>query len=614
MCGIAGIFNRKGNGINEQRLTNMRDTMLHRGPDAGSQWTDTHTGLAHRRLSIIDLSEAANQPFHSDCGRYVIVFNGEIFNYQDFYAELKAKGFQFKTSSDTEVLIALIKTYGWDVLHQLIGFFSFAWYDKEAKELTIVRDRFGVKPLFYANTNEEFLFASEPKALHAAGLAKNVNVENLDEQFYYRHVSGENTVFENVKRLLPGHMMVLHANQTEPQITRWFNLSEAIQKQSNISNPLQWFEETFHSSIKYRMIADVKIGTMLSGGLDSSAVLFSQTEQGFKDLSAWNIKFSNYEHDESVIAAKFAAERGATYNGFEFVGENLVQLVQQSMRNADEPLMHLQDGHLLGLAKEAKKKVTVLMTGEGADEILGGYVRYKMHDDPLRYKLLQLIRYVPNSFLKQERWKKMKRYMFMKNPEAQLMMNANNLYLKDLMDQDIAGLNILPAYRTQVLEEAKQLYPKNTLRQLLYVEQHIHLCTLNDRNDRTSMGASIESREPFLDHRLLIGAGSLNDDQFTTKGKGKALLMNSIGKKLPDYIQTHRKIGLSVPWERYMLEEPFFKDQLMTLHECPLFQLGNLSQIKVQQLVKDFVATQANKVLVKELFFLGVWYNTVVKA
>jgi asparagine synthase (glutamine-hydrolysing) len=610
MCGIVGVWNKKGISINERDLIAIRDTLIHRGPDAAGIYINKNIGFGHRRLSIIDLSEASNQPFQSLCGRYILTFNGEVFNYQEFYTELELKGYHFKTKSDTEVLLYLMMEYSVDCLPRLNGFFAFSFWDNHKKEMILVRDRFGVKPLFYSNTLDKIIFASEPKALFKAGVKKEIDTEHLDELFYYRHVSGANTIFKNVKRVLPGHYWICANDGNNVKEYRWFNLGEQAANINKITNPISWFEDTFHKSIQYRMIADVKVGTLLSGGLDSSSVAYSQFVQGYKNTSTWNIKFSNYEHDESDLASQLSNEYGMRFHSFEFEGHDLVSLVKDAIYFLDEPQMHLQEGHLLGLSKEAKKDVSVLLSGEASDEILGGYVRYKLHDSQLRYHALQFLNYIPEKWLKEDRWKKMKKYLYMRNQDAQIMMNANNLYLKDLEENHLDAFNLLPPYRINLLEEAKMFFPKNRLRQLMYMEQHIHISTLNDRNDRTTMGASIECREPFLDHNIVIGLTSLQDAYFSTKGKGKKLLMNSIGEKLPNYIRNHRKIGLSIPWEKYFVTIPYFRNHIENMHLCPIFQIGNMSQIDVLKIKNDFLTgNRKSLALFRTLFFMSIWYN-----
>ncbi len=610
MCGIAGIITKSSQPLTSGLLLSIGQSIAHRGPDAAGIFVDGNVGLVHRRLSILDLTEAGNQPYHSPCGRYVLIFNGEIFNYQEFAPELSAKGYQFKSHSDTEVLLYLLIEHGIEVLHRLNGFFAFCFLDKKSGELLLVRDRFGVKPLFYAQDSQRFVFGSEPKALFAAGFAKELDSSRLDELFYYRYVAGENTVFKGVHRLLPGHWMRVDGNGNLKQTKRWFSLKEAALSHPVISDPSAWFEETFHQSIRYRMISDVPVGTLLSGGLDSSSVLYSQATQGFTGLSSWNISFSNYQHDESSVARKFSASLGVDFNTVEFRGNELMALVKEAIRNHDEPLMHLQDGHILGIARHAKKKVSVLLSGEGADEILGGYVRYKVHDKAWRYKLLQTLRYVPERYLKGDRLKKMKRYLAEGDEDFQLMSNSNETFLADLKRYGVNPPPLTVPYRVSILNEAKSLYPQNRLRQLLYLEQHTHLFTLNDRNDRTTMGASIECRDPFLDPRLVTGVASLPDQYFNTEGKGKKLLFDTIGKHLPDYITKHPKIGLSVPWNEYFLKQEEFRDSFESMASSPLFEADLFQQLQIGKICADFKKDGiSNYGMVRQLFFLSLWYR-----
>jgi asparagine synthase (glutamine-hydrolysing) len=273
MCGIAGIIHfDKNKMVDKDTLLSMRDIMSHRGPDGAGYTIDKNVGLAHRRLSIIDLSDRATQPFQSENGLFSIVFNGEIFNYLELKDYLEKKGYNFRTESDTEVLLTLYQEFGENMLHRLNGMFSFVIHDKKKDKIFMARDRVGIKPFYYSVHNNTFYFASEPKAIIKAGVPKIFNEECRDELLLYKYVSGERTVFKHIRRLLPGRSMTII--DTEIKINRWWDLPSIIQSNRTRvpNNPYQWFEETFYSAVKYRTISDVPVGLMLSGGLDSEVL------------------------------------------------------------------------------------------------------------------------------------------------------------------------------------------------------------------------------------------------------------------------------------------------------------------------------------------------------
>lgn len=585
MCGINGIFHLNFKQVDQNQLIKMRDILEHRGPDDSGIYINNNIGLGHRRLSIIDTSSAGHQPFFSDDGRYIIVFNGEIYNYQSFYPELKSKGITLKTGSDTEVLLKLYELYGMEMLHKLNGMFAFAIWDTQEKKLTLCRDRMGVKPLHYCIHQNTLYFASEQKALFAAGVPLEVSENGMEEYFFNRFVAGENTLFAHIKKLLPGHYMVIDETG-KSKTTRWWNLKEKIQNHVQILNPKKWFEETFFESVKLRMVSDVAVGVLLSGGLDSCSILSSLHEQKFEKIETFNISFSEEEHNEYHLAKKITDQYGYTFNHTKLENESLYQNLIEASYFHDEPLMHLNEPHLLAIAKLAKPKVKVLLSGEGADELMGGYVRYKALKNPSLLKVIsQLSKF--ETFNKRPRYDKLLRYSKINNDSDLVIFNGCNVYPDDI--NSFYGNKGKPEneYRYQILKEAQELYPKNLQRQALYFDQHTYMCSLLDRNDRCTMGTSIECREPFLDQRLIAGLGTLDDKWMFTGKKGKFILKTTMENRLPKEIVDFRKIGLSAPWGSYLLKFPRFKDELDGFAKSEIFEMPFLENIDGNKLIAE---------------------------
>ena len=553
MCGIAGIINFTEDLVKEDMLYQMGEAIKHRGPDDSGVWTNGKVGFAHQRLSIIDTSSDGHQPMHSSDRRYSIIFNGEIYNHNDFRSELKAKGFDFKSTSDTEVLLYMYIAYGASMLHRLNGMFAFAIWDDQKNELFVARDRYGVKPLYYYLDITKFIFASEPKAIFATGIAKEVNPSNLNEWLMYRYVAGENTLYKGIHKLLPGHTAIIKPNGYFRD-TRWYHLGERILSHAQINNPQKWFEETFHQSVKYRMMADVPVGVLLSGGLDSSSITASLKLSGFKDISTFNIGFKDYVNDESNIARQFSDSLNYPFHSINLEGNELYNTLNQSIHHLDEPLVHMNDPQILAISRYAKKHVKVLLSGEGADEIMGGYVRYKtFRYIGIRNQIYYMLKLTPEKY-KSNRLKKLERYLKIGGLNQLIMGNASNYFECDFEEMGLNYLGISNDYRSRVMQEARAVFPKNPTKQLLYYDQHTYLQSLNERNDRATMAAGIECREPFQDYRIVEGIGTLNTNWLTAGKKGKRILFETMKHHLPDNITSFRKVGLSVPWIKLIKE------------------------------------------------------------
>jgi asparagine synthase (glutamine-hydrolysing) len=610
MCGINGILHfQSQKKVDERILIKMRDSLEHRGPDDQGLFLDSNIGFGHRRLSILDVSAAGHQPFLSENGRYSMVYNGEIYNYKEFYPELKSNGFDIRTTSDTEVLMKLFQLHGLKMLNRLNGMFAFAIWDKLEKKLTLVRDRMGVKPLYYSFYNETLYFASEQKALFTAGVPLKMAQDGLEEYIFNRFVAGENTLYQNIKKVLPGQIMTIEEGG-KTTTEKWWNLKKEIQNQPEIKNPVEWFRETFDDSVKMRMISDVPVGVLLSGGLDSSSVLASLHQQKYKDIQTFNMGFKEKEHNESHLAKMMAKKFNYGFHTMQLEDENLYDKLIRSTYFQDEPIMHLSEPHLFAVSQMAKPSVKVLLSGEGADELMGGYVRYKALKYP---SLLNSIATFGNIdlFAKKPRYEKLSRYAQISKKSELVIYNGSNIYPNDIAET--FGINTAPTneYRKKIYKEAKSLYPENLRRQALYFDQHTYLCSLLDRNDRCTMGASIECREPFLDPRLVVGLGSLDDKWLFSGKKWKFILKKAMEERLPDEILNFRKVGLSAPWGDYITKSHAFKEELESFSKSDIFQMPYFENINIQKLIQNLQKGDTRMTpYIMPLFMMHIWMKT----
>jgi asparagine synthase (glutamine-hydrolysing) len=610
MCGINGILNlQSSKKVEEHIIIKMRDALAHRGPDDNGIYIANTIGLGHRRLSVLDTSLAGHQPFLSDDKRYVLVYNGEIYNFKEFYPELIRNGFDIKTKSDTEVLLKLFQLYGTNMLHRLNGMFAFAIWDNQEKKLTLVRDRMGVKPLYYSLYNESLYFASEQKALFTAGVPLKIADDGLEEYIFNRFVAGENTLYQNIKKVLPGYVMTVQQNGKVIQ-EKWWNLKSEIQKHPQINDPVKWFRETFDDSVKLRMVSDVPVGVLLSGGIDSSSILASLYRQNYKNIESFNVGFKEEEHNESHLAKMMSEKLDYSFQTMKLEGENLYNSLLSSTYFQDEPIMHLSEPHLLALSQKAATSVKVLLSGEGADELMGGYVRYKALQYP---SLLSSIATIGNLdlFSKKPRYEKLVRYAQMSEKSDLVLFNSSNIFPNDI--EKTFGIHSLPKneYRNTIYQEAKALYPNNLRRQALYFDQHTYLCSLLDRNDRCTMGASIECREPFLDPRLITGLGSLEDKWLFTGKKGKFILKSAMQDRLPASILNFKKIGLSAPWGDYLTKSPVFREELASFSKSDLFEMPYFENIRIQKLITTLQKGDTRMIpYIMPLFMMHIWIKS----
>lgn len=612
MCGIVGAVSEgEAPPLDEAALLRMRDAIIHRGPDDAGLYLAGGIALGARRLSILDLSERGHMPMTTPDGRYWIVYNGEVYNYRELRVPLEARGFTFRSNSDTEVLLALYADVGPAMLDRLNGMFAMAIWDSRERTLFLARDRLGVKPLYYARTRTGLLFASEEKALFAAGVPATFNPETWQELLRFNYVAGERTPFADVHRLLPGHHLTWKNGHLD--VRRWWNLADrvgSLRESSHVGELREWFRETFDSAVSLRRISDVPVGVLLSGGLDSSSVASSLAAQVGGGVASFTVRFEADPYYDEGPLARLVADRWRLDHHELNVRETdiLARLRRASWLN-DEPLAHYSDLHIGAISEYAKPRVTVLLSGEGSDETLGGYVRYWPLRNPA---LLGAARpFVPAlaGLIRTGRLRKLRRMLALGGVDQLVLFNASNVF-----PDDLDALGVPPTdsfgFRRRVVEEARQVYPGEPARQAMYSDLHTFLCSLLDRNDRMTMGASIECRVPFLDYRLVEGLAALPSSALLRGRRGKWLLLDAVGDRLPSEIRRARKWGFSVPWARYLREQPELRDLIAGLPDNPVVRDGPFVRRKLQAATRSFLDGASNReALVVALFMIAVWHD-----
>ncbi len=615
MCGICGIVHTDaGYPVSEHVLLAMRDALTHRGPDDAGHHLAQGVGLGSRRLSILDLSPRGHMPMSTPDARYWITYNGEVYNYRELRSGLEARGHVFCSGTDTEVILKLYADEGPAMLERLNGMFAFAIWDARERALFLARDRMGIKPLYYAIHDGALHFASEEKALLAAGVPGEFDPAVWEELLCFRYVAGERTVIAGVRRLLPGHSLTWRDGRI--QTRRWWNLGErALARRDSLPrDPVLWLQETFDDAVRLNRISDVPLGVLLSGGLDSSSVAASLATQAGAGVAGFTVRFREPAYDEGLVARAVAERWRLEHHEITVAPEELMGGVRRAAWLNDAPMVHASDLHLLAIAAYAKSRVTVLLSGEAGDEMLGGYVRYR----PLRYpRLLRAAQpvfpWLAQAFKLDGRPQKLGRFLTLGSVDQFVLFNSC-----EVLPQDLPNLGLQPTgrfeYRERVLDEARAVYPADPLRQAMYSDQHTFLCSLLDRNDRMTMGASIECRPPFLDYRLVEGLAALPTRVLTAGRGNKALLRRALGHRLPPAVLGYRKWGFGVPWTDYLRGVPEFQEVIAALPRLDPIEDGPFDRTALSHVANDFLTGRVQlEPLVRGLVMIAVWHQVCLK-
>ncbi len=570
MCGIIGF-----NWEDKTLLNKILKKIEHRGPDDSGKFIDKNISLGHRRLSILDLSKKGKQPMSNENGTIWIVFNGEIYNFQELRQELKQKNHEFKSNTDTEVLIHLYEEQGVECLKKLNGMFAFCIYDTRKKILFLARDRSGIKPIYYWNDKNKFMFCSEIKGiLENKTIKPEINLESISSFFTFRANITEETCFKNIKKLMPGHYLIYSLKHKKIfKIEKYWNINF---KEENIKNPTKKLKKLLFDSIQRRLMSDVPYGAYLSGGIDSGTIVSIMNNFCKNPIKTFSVGFEN-EYDE-VNEAKFLSKTFQTNHHELLIKEDSVKYLPEIIYQSDEPMADPTSIPIYLLSKYAKKYCTVILTGEGSDEIFSGYPQYKF------MKLHKyFMRPIPKSL------RKITPYMIKQTPK--LLLNKGFKFASELGEKGIerfSNFTITNDYSKQYLnivsifneQEKKELFKKN-YNQNLYKQyaknfknsRLINSCSVFDfkgnmvddllmKVDKNTMAFSIEGRVPFLDYRIIELASKLPENlklkYFT---KDKFILRESIKKIIPEQTRKRQKKHFFVPIHSW------FKNELLQLKQ-----------------------------------------------
>jgi asparagine synthase (glutamine-hydrolysing) len=575
MCGIAGLISFDGLPQDAaQTASRMRDVLTHRGPDEAGLFVDAHAALAHRRLSIVDLS-TGQQPLANEDGHVRVVFNGEIYNHADIRRELEALGHRYRTTSDTETIVHAYEQWGDDCVDRFRGMFAFAIWDTHRHRLLLVRDRLGVKPLYWTRVGNVLLFGSEIKALLASGLVQpRANTELLPELLSTRYTSGTDTLFVGVHKLLPGHRLTFEHGDV--RIREYWDIPTAAappltarqQRPAGSDDFVFRFRALLEESVRLRLMADVPLGMFLSGGIDSSAIGALMARMVDRPIKTFSVGFEDRAFNELGYARDVATAIGADPHEVIIDDRDFFGALPRLVWHEDEPIAHPSSVPLYFVSKLAREHVTVVLTGEGSDELLAGYGKYpraslnwragtvyeRMLPKPLRgFVADHLVPAVPG------RIGRLAQRSFLAMPRTPEAMFFDNFAAVRMADQrtlltggraDAAG-----AYASSRERFDRPPAGSSLLTRLLYADMKTYLVELLMKQDQMSMAASIESRVPFLDHKLVEFAATMPDAWKLAGWTTKRVLRESMKGVLPEAILSRPKMGFPVPFARWTREQ-----------------------------------------------------------
>ena len=555
MCGIIGSISSKD--ISEDYIRSSLSSMNHRGPDSNGfkKFTKKRLGhifLGHTRLSIIDLSNNGSQPMSDSDLNIHVTYNGEIYNFNEIKKELYSKGYSFNSNTDTEVIIYAYKEWGIGCVDKFIGMFAFAIYDESKEKLFIIRDRLGIKPIYYFTKDNEFAFASELKALtKLPNFEKKISIKGLSLFTQYQYIPAPFSIYSNTYKLRPGHYIEVSKtgiiDKKYWDAKNYFNAISNFQSEEEILNEL---EQLLISSVKYRMVSDVPIGSFLSGGIDSSLVSAIMQNLSSKPIETFSLGFNVSGYDEAKFAKKIANHLGTSHNELYVNPSQALDVIPNLSKFYDEPFADSSAIPTMIVSSLARKKVTVVLSGDGGDELFGGYQRYKFFS-----KLLSIpkpFKKVFSNILKKAgknnfRYQKAGSVLNWDSTLDAYASLSNAWYSDDL--NKIINFELFT-------DQSKSKYfnnGKSIEEQLMFADINLYMVDdILTKVDRASMSTSLESRVPLLDHRIVEFALQLPLHYKIKSGKSKYILRKILEKYVPNNLYDRPKSGFGIPVKEWL--------------------------------------------------------------
>jgi len=579
MCGLTGFFlSNKSTDRNKliKNLNEMTSTLIHRGPDAQNIWINNQNtlGLGHTRLSIRDLSSLGNQPMHSSCGRYVIVYNGEIYSHSELKEELIKEGVQFKSTTDTEIILESISKFGFkETLLKLNGMFAMAVYDKKEDKLFLTRDRIGIKPLYWGKIQNNIFFGSELKSIKKFFGFKNIlNKIAINYFIKWGFITAPLSIYENVYKIIPGEIIEIDKNINIKKTIYW-KLSDKIKNQDLLENNLNYqyslssLENLIDDSVKKSLVSDVPIGSFLSGGTDSTIVSYFMQKNSKKKIKTFSLGFEEIELDESQDAKKIAQFIGSDHNALYFSNKDIIKHFDRIPEIYDEPFADSSQMPTSLISEYAKKSASVILSGDGGDELFGGYNRYvealkrssnqSDFKNKLKNQVIQLMERIPGSIQNkignlfsisniEDKIKNYnKNYAKKKPEEIYIKLLAQFIELKNILnDEQLKNISDFDKFNYSI---------KNAEEKFMYFDTMNYLPEdILTKVDRASMHYSLEVRVPLLDYRIVEFAWTLPIKYKIKGNKQKIILKDILKKNIPTNLIKKDKMGFGIPVDKWL--------------------------------------------------------------